>query len=299
MMVPPATPLSALNSGGQSPSWLKPEELHAWQEDLDRRISRVLANPEQNRGFLEEHIRQATLEIQRTALERALQAKADTVGAQCPKGHGPLQDQRRLERSLDSWFGRVKFSRFYGYCARCQQWHFPADGVLGLGSKASASPGVQELAALLVSKMPAAQAEPVAQRLTGLALSRSTLDREARRQGKKAQQRQAAQLQSLDDWEGIQKEAAAQNQAPQRQPFTLVIEIDAWNIRERDDWGHTQAKRQKGEDLSRWHWVYVAFGFRRHRIDLPAVSMSIQAHGTILDSSGGRGPVDLGNLLAK
>ena len=39
------------------------------------------------------------------------------------------------------------------------------------------------------------------------------------------------------------------------EPFTLIIELDAWNIRERDDWGQSDAKRQAGEEPSRWHWV--------------------------------------------
>jgi hypothetical protein len=45
-------------------------------------------------------------------------------------------------------------------------------------------------------------------------------------------------------------------------PFTLVIEIDAWNIRERDNWGLTQKLRDAGEDTGRWHWVYTATIFR-------------------------------------
>jgi hypothetical protein len=49
---------------------------------------------------------------------------------------------------------------------------------------------------------------------------------------------------------------------PPAVPFTLVIEIDAWNIRERDAWGQTRKLRQKGEDLSRWHWVYTGTIFR-------------------------------------
>src|SRR5207253_7261252 len=48
----------------------------------------------------------------------------------------------------------------------------------------------------------------------------------------------------------------------QEKPFTLVIQIDAWNIRERDYWKQTEAKRKRGEDFSRWHWVYTATCFR-------------------------------------
>jgi hypothetical protein len=49
------------------------------------------------------------------------------------------------------------------------------------------------------------------------------------------------------------------------QPFTLVIELDAWNIRERDDWGQSASKRAAGEELSRWHWVYGGTCFRLHQ----------------------------------
>ena len=42
----------------------------------------------------------------------------------------------------------------------------------------------------------------------------------------------------------------------------MVIEIDAWNIRERDNWGKTKAFRKVGKDPERWHWVYTATIFR-------------------------------------
>jgi hypothetical protein len=50
------------------------------------------------------------------------------------------------------------------------------------------------------------------------------------------------------------------------EPFTLVIQIDAWNIRERDHWGQTQKRRRHNQELDRWHWVYTATCFRlNHR----------------------------------
>jgi len=60
--------------------------------------------------------------------------------------------------------------------------------------------------------------------------------------------------------EGIQK-LHARAQPPGR-PYTLILEIDAWNIRERDAWGQTRRLQQKGEEFSRWHWVYTATIFR-------------------------------------
>jgi hypothetical protein len=245
-----------------TPSHLTDQEIATWRKDLDARLQRVLANPEQNMGFMEEHLEQATLEPKRRALQRAMQTKADATACPCVACQRDLTDRRRIARTIQSRFGPATFTRQYGWCPRCEQWCFPADYALGLGQKATASPFVQETAALLVSKMPAEQAEPVAERLIGIKISRATLDREARRQGQKAQALRAAQAQQFDAWEGIQKEASRLQQAPPRQPFTLVIEIDAWNIRERDFWGQTQAKRNHGQDLSRWHWVYVATCFR-------------------------------------
>jgi len=60
--------------------------------------------------------------------------------------------------------------------------------------------------------------------------------------------------------QGIAKLSAA---TPVRnRDHTLVIEIVAWNIRERDDWGHNKRLRRRGQEPKRWHWVYTATIFR-------------------------------------
>ena len=41
-----------------------------------------------------------------------------------------------------------------------------------------------------------------------------------------------------------------------------MIELDAWNIRERDDWGQSAQQRAAGQEPSRWHWVYGGTCFR-------------------------------------
>ncbi len=38
--------------------------------------------------------------------------------------------------------------------------------------------------------------------------------------------------------------------------------MDAWNIRERDDWGQSAALRRRGQEPARWHWVYIGTCFR-------------------------------------
>jgi hypothetical protein len=239
---------------------LTDDELQAWRQDLEARLDRVQQHPEQNLGFIEEHLALATQEALRLLAQRAAQAKANLTPCHCPECHTPLVDQKLLRRHIDSRFGRWELWRRYGRCPQCETWHFPADHALGLGKHAPASPCVQEMAALLVSKMPPEQAVLVAERM-GLKLSRCTLDREAHRQGLKAQEARTAALACLDTIAGLQS-LAPQTEGPPAQPFTLVIEIDAWNIRERDHWGQTEKLRAQGEALSRWHWVYVGTVFR-------------------------------------
>jgi hypothetical protein len=38
--------------------------------------------------------------------------------------------------------------------------------------------------------------------------------------------------------------------------------MDAWNIRERDQWGQTGKLRRAGQEPERWHWVYTGTCFR-------------------------------------
>ncbi len=42
----------------------------------------------------------------------------------------------------------------------------------------------------------------------------------------------------------------------------MIIQMDAWNIRERDDWGQSAVLRRRGQEPARWHWVYIGTCFR-------------------------------------
>ena len=55
---------------------------------------------------------------------------------------------------------------------------------------------------------------------------------------------------------------SARSATTRRGPLTLILEIDAWNIRERDDWGRTRKLRRQGQEPERWHWVVTATIFR-------------------------------------
>ena len=236
-------------------------EVQAWLKDMDGRLEVIFAHREQNLGEIEEQLARSIKEPLRLLAQRAAQVKANAVPCQCPKCHRELGQQRTLSRTIRSRFGPLTIWRRYGWCSHCGEWHFPADHALGLGRKAPASPYLQEISALLVSKMPAEQAVLVAERL-GLDISRCGLHQEAHRQGLKAQEWRAQFVGQLDTWEQIQQLASAATEEPPAQPFTLVIEIDAWDIRERTNWGKTKELRAAGQKLDRWHWVYMATVFR-------------------------------------
>jgi len=145
------------------------------------------------------------------------------------------------------------------------------------------------MAALAASKLPVAEASAVIERLTGVRLPRATLDREARRQGRRAQ----GKRQEMD--EQMSQGAGAEQQVPELRckgplkPFTLVIELDAWNIRERNDeqWGRAEELRQSGKEPEWWHWVYGGTCFRlSQRVKTPAGRSVILSRGTVMTRGG-------------
>lgn len=230
---------------------------------LAGKLSNSLDAPDENLGHLEEQLLRGGHEVFRQMLEKAAQQKADNAPPLCPKCQNKLS---RLSpdhgTTIQTRFGSIRVKRARGYCKRCRKWRFPADHLLGLPEEGTQSPGVQEIAALTVSQMPAGQAEHLVERLTGLKISAATLGRQARQQGEQAVQKRSKLDQQMSQPEGRCQQDRDLQLELALQPFTLVIELDAWNIRERDDWGHSESKRAGGQELSRWHWVYGGTCFR-------------------------------------
>ena len=238
------------------------QDIARWREDLRQRLEKIHQHPEQGLGFIEEHVRQASLRLQCLLVQKAMQDKANAVDDCCPDCHGCLcHKKRRVPRWIDAYCGKVRLLRTHGWCRRCERWVFPADRVLGLREDSTASPLVQEMCALLVSKMPAEQAEALSLRVSGRRLSRCTLAREAQRQGDSAIEARQQLIQAP-----VVAPATPTKVPPGLEqvlePFTLIIQIDAWNIRERDHWGQTKKQRCKDPKFDRWHWVYTATCFR-------------------------------------
>jgi hypothetical protein len=242
---------------GAQPLWLTAAHLAC---ALEKALGQFVQSQDQNLGHLEVQIAQKARELLRQAAAAGAQQKADATPPLCPVCQKKLSRLSHGQpRTFDTQFGSVTVQRTRGYCKRCRKWRVPADTALGLEDTAGYSPVVQEMSALLVSKMPVSEASVVLERLTGVKLPRATLDREARRQGQRAEQLRRR----LD-----QEATAPAPAAPKKQleltlePYQMIIQIDAWNIRERDDWGQSAARRRAGGYPERWHWVYTGTCFR-------------------------------------
>jgi hypothetical protein len=212
-------------------------------------------------GELELAVGRAAQEAQRQALQRLVQETAAVREFGCPACGRALNvvDHRRRREVVTS-FGLIGYTRSYGLCPHCQSCHFPADVALGVEGRSRSSPRLQEICAAAALRAPAGQAEEDVRRLTGLRISASTLYREAQRQGERAiaLRRQDEQLTETAD--GVKALAARAPDLPSHS--TMVIMLDAWNIRERDQWGETEDIRKSGDKVERWHWVYTGTVFR-------------------------------------
>jgi hypothetical protein len=227
-------------------------------DTLEEGIRVFLAAGEQNLGDLEMQIERESRELLRLAAEKGAQKKADSTPPVCPGCGKPLSRVTGDHaRSFECKFGSLTIKRSRGYCKGCRKWRFPADTALGLEETAGYSPRVQEMAALLASKMPVSEASAVLEHLAGVKLPPATLDREARRQGERARQ-----VRRQEDERACQASSKPVQPELVLEPYQMIIQLDAWNIRERDEWGRTGALRKLGQEPERWHWVYTGKCFR-------------------------------------
>lgn len=223
---------------------------------LEEAVRVFVVASDQNLGDIEMAIERESRELLRAAAEKAAQKKADLTPPVCPACQKPLSRvTEEHRRSFECKFGTITIGRKRGYCNRCRKWRYPADAVLGLEESAGYSPRVQEMAALLASKMPVSEASAVLEHLTGVKLPRATLDREAKRQGERARKLRRQADEQARTQPRVQGELVLE-------PYQMIIQIDAWNIRERDAWGQSDALRQQGQEPQRWHWVYTGTCFR-------------------------------------
>jgi hypothetical protein len=212
-----------------------------------------IASSQDDLGSLEEQFqRDAARELQHR-LQIAAQAKADATPPHCPTCGRKLSKRIEAAVTIQTRYGPIVVRRVRGWCSKCKEWHCPADKVLNMES--GRSPCVQEAVALLAAKMPVGEAAAVLERLMSVRVPRSTLDRAAKQSGEKAQQHRKNKDAQARLGQGVPE------LPPRAREGTLIIELDAWNIRERDGFGQTESLRARGAPPERWHWVWTGTVF--------------------------------------
>jgi len=247
---------------------------------LEASAARFLGAAAQNLGHFETQALHDVQALLRTTTQRAAQAKADATPLRCPVCGQPL---RRCSsghaRTFQTRFGDITIQRTRGYCPRCRKWRTPADTALGLDDTAGYSPAVQALAAPAASKLPLADASVVLEHLSGVKLPPAPLAREAQRQGQRAQRLRT----QLDE----QAAPAPRQLELTLEPYQLILQLDAWSLRERDDWGQSAQLRRHGTEPERWHWVYTGTVFRLdHRGQTAGGRPVISERGYVLTRQG-------------
>ena len=211
------------------------------------------ASSQDDLGALEEQFQREAAQQLKERLQTAAQAKAEATPPLCPKCRRKLSKRREVPATIQTRYGPILVKRVRGWCSKCKAWHCPAD--LALNIQSGRSPCVQEAAALLATKMPVGEAAAVLARLTGVNVPRSTLDRAAKQSGEKAQQHRKSKDAEARLGQGIKTLGTSAREG------TLIIELDAWNIRERDGFGQTEKLRAQGAPPQRWHWVWTGTVF--------------------------------------
>jgi len=254
-----------------------------WQARLTAGLDQSIPASNETLEDMEEQILRQTQGLERKLLEEAAQKEADQTPPVCPVcGHKLSRCTRDHARTFHTRFGSVTVKRLRGWCRRCKAWRYPADQAMGLSDTGGASPSVQEMAALTVSKLPVKEASAVIERLTGVRLPPATLDREARRQGQRADRKREPLDEQMRTGQGLQPMLPGAEA-----PFTLVMELDAWNIRERDDWGQSARQRAAGQEPQRWHWAYGGTCFRLdQRVESQGGRAHILSRGTVMTRGG-------------
>lgn len=210
-------------------------------------------------GALEKAVGDAGREAMLEALRRLVQEVADGAVPACPDcGIVPRAVKRARPLTMETPFGEFGYFRACHRCPRCGALLYAADAALGIEAGERVSPGVQEACALGACLGPFAGAAQSVARLKGVRMGATAVYKTARAQGAKA-----VKLRERDVAASKDPQSAALLGASAPAGGTLVVEIDAWNIRERGEhWGATRKLRRKGIQPEFWHWVYSATLFR-------------------------------------
>jgi hypothetical protein len=224
-----------------------------WRAALDNEG----AEAEKDMGAMERNLLRDGREMQRVALAKKLQKKANDTPPRCPVCGAPLKAVQWRLRKVLSRFGEVSFERAYGQCPECKRPFAPADHALGLEGRGGNSPEMAEQLRLLGTVIPPGQAERLSEKLYGFRVDDNRIADELERGGQEAiaedRREDERALDTRGRWE-VTEEIRGDLPAE----FVMIIQTDGFMARERDGWGQSEQLRAAGKEPKRWHETKAA-----------------------------------------
>ena len=133
---------------------------------------------------IETWLREDALSVSAARLKRILETKGARLPApSCPCCEQPMRRESALRgKRITSTLGKFPLMRAYHYCRSCKRSSVPLDVSIGMVRK-SLTPGMERSIVSVSSEVSSYRAAVMLRELTGVSISRSRLDREARRLG--------------------------------------------------------------------------------------------------------------------
>jgi hypothetical protein len=194
----------------------------------------------QELGVLEQVMRAALSATGAALLEAVLAGEDGYCGprAKCPGGHqGGYAGTR--DKTMTTVLGRVRITRAWYHCAKCQHGFAPRDRQLGLDGGVN-SPGVAEMIALAGAETSFGRAAALLSGLAGVTLSAKTIERSAEASGAAA--RAAAEAEAA----AIRGRRIVPLPPPAPIPDMFYVEVDGTGVPVRAS--ETEGRQGKSED---------------------------------------------------
>lgn len=211
---------------------------------------------------LEQGVLEEGREWTRRRLEEQLQAEATAMAALCPQTGAPLRNTRWRELQLDTVVGVVTLRVRHGYSQALAGWVCPARTHWGLEAYQRLSPEFQARLAYTATEIGSYERAARMAETWGSPASDGRVHAHVQRLGQRAP--------TLE---------LPERALPTEKPFSLVLMLDGWMVRERGpDWG-AEARRKKPQRVA-WHEIKSAVIYR-----LEARAESADGRGMLVEKN--------------
>lgn len=214
----------------------------------------------------------------RARLQQQLQAEADKIGALCPHSGLVLSDVRWRPITLHSCVGSVTVNAAYGFSTKTGRWLSPAREHWHLEPWQRVTPELQQRVNYSATQTGSYEKAAAMATRWGCPVSDDLIRKHVQRIGERARERSLPPPES----------------APQKElPFSLVIMMDGWMVRERGpDWA--VPLESPAPERVAWHEVKSAVIYRLDHRAETASGRGILTQKKVVACPPGTDPVDFG-----